>query len=806
MDEVIVVVDGLELAEWSATNGESLDSLLQNLRALGVSGVGVHEWTLQDAAQRGEVFIVSKATLKAMDSPLWQRLPPDTPDSAVIVGWSDGIDPWLARVLADELPHVAEPVQGPDRAGRGIKPGNERDTAPGTNPEANPETPPGPNPGGNLWILTRSNPASIVLGLNPAEVEAVQGAGLLVIPRLQGGGHESLDRLARRFEAIRGDGLGPVVFKGTSVPGFPGYLLPVAEALKASNSSIALIEFAPQHGFPVLAKELGYHVIRAHSITDREMAAGMAPGRAVDRWLRAVRERQIRLLYVRLYMDAGAQDPSTLTATNLSYLDQLTSALRQAGYHLVQGQGNGAALLGSAPGSHVFSPPAPVSPQTITSPATLVTVALIALAAGACAGWVAWAFLSRVLGPGFAVFGARIDRLAWPIVGGVSLLTLAVGGALWLKGYTVLARQGLALLTAIAFPVASVWTALGLVEGRRGVAGASTGGVFDEGGPVRAAPAAPVAAAVDELPRTPSGPAKSRFEMGRSKERAQGHVHGSVDGVVSGLALGIMPAIKAFVVALAITLVGASFVATLMSDVRFLLKIEEFRGVKLAHLAPLVILGIMLIAPSVAGSGTTSSDAGAGGFGGASRETASLKTRVETGGTGTLRALASLVRAWMNQPIRLWELLVVLGAGLVVWVYLIRTGNQGLPVPALEEAFRRLLEENLYARPRTKELLIGHPAIVAALACWVPYAQSKVRWRRFAAYALMLAGAVGQISILNTFAHAHSALAVSLARTVYGVVFGLVLGVVAVFVLSWLDRGMEGKLSRRGGDTDADMT
>ena len=74
MDRVAVVVDGDELAEWAAVTGESWQGLLRRLRQAGVTGVGVYEWTLDDAALRGELFLVSKATLEAMDSPLALRL------------------------------------------------------------------------------------------------------------------------------------------------------------------------------------------------------------------------------------------------------------------------------------------------------------------------------------------------------------------------------------------------------------------------------------------------------------------------------------------------------------------------------------------------------------------------------------------------------------------------------------------------------------------------------------------------------------------------------------------------------------
>src|SRR5690606_24939052 len=127
--------------------------------------------------------------------------------------------------------------------------------------------------------------------------------------------------------------------------------------------------FAPQHGLRELARLVDHRVVRVHSITDREMQAGIARDVAVDRWLRALRERQIRLLYVRLYPHASFDE-------NLEYLTQLTTAVQAAGY--------------------VLGRPAPP-----TAPATpWWTLGLIALATGACAGWVAWTLTARALHTG----------------------------------------------------------------------------------------------------------------------------------------------------------------------------------------------------------------------------------------------------------------------------------------------------------------------------------------------------------------------------------------------------------------------
>ncbi len=74
---------------------------------------------------------------------------------------------------------------------------------------------------------------------------------------------------------------------------------------------------------------MGGKVVKVHSIESKEMPM-YDPPRAVERYVRAVRERNVRLCYVRLFL-TGAPDPMT---ANLSYLDALRGDLRGGGFAL----------------------------------------------------------------------------------------------------------------------------------------------------------------------------------------------------------------------------------------------------------------------------------------------------------------------------------------------------------------------------------------------------------------------------------------------------------------------------------------
>ena len=117
------------------------------------------------------------------------------------------------------------------------------------------------------------------------------------------------------------------------------------------------------------------------------------------------------------------------------------------------------------------------------------------------------------------------------------------------------------------------------------------------------------------------------------------------------------------------------------------------------------------------------------------------------------------------------------GVGAALLVALLRSGNfTVLPVPNVELQLRNALENLLVIRPRFKEFLIGHPALVL----WASL--GALRWRPWAV-GLLAIGMLGQVSIVNSFLHLHTPLWVTLLRTVHGLWLGLTIGMILVMAL-----------------------
>jgi hypothetical protein len=125
----------------------------------------------------------------------------------------------------------------------------------------------------------------------------------------------------------------------------------------------------------------------------------------------------------------------------------------------------------------------------------------------------------------------------------------------------------------------------------------------------------------------------------------------------------------------------------------------------------------------------------------------------------------------------LW--LVLVGVALAAgFYYLSRTGNAG-QASVLEKIFRSFLENTLGIRPRTKEFLLAHPLFLLG-------AYLSVRYKN--AVYLLLFGVIGQLSIVDTFAHLHTPIVISGIRIVYGLLFGTLFGLIFIGVWEILTR------------------
>ncbi len=189
-----------------------------------------------------------------------------------------------------------------------------------------------------------------------------------------------------------------------------------------------------------------------------------------------------------------------------------------------------------------------------------------------------------------------------------------------------------------------------------------------------------------------------------------------------------------------LSLVGAVLLVGTLAGTRYMLKLDAFSGVKLAHLLPLALIAFYFafLLPS-------------------GRRLADLKKQVES---------------MLNQPILVKFAVACAVLAAFGLVYLLRTGNDaGTLVLPLELKVRAFLDQTLAVRPRTKEFLIGHPLLL--LLFYTGYRNARY-------LVLVLLAAIGQISAVMTFAHLHTPLEISLIRVFNGLWLGALIGLVLI--------------------------
>lgn len=199
-------------------------------------------------------------------------------------------------------------------------------------------------------------------------------------------------------------------------------------------------------------------------------------------------------------------------------------------------------------------------------------------------------------------------------------------------------------------------------------------------------------------------------------------------------------ALNWFIVATLISLSAVPLVTGLLNNITYSLVLEQFRGVSVLHFAPIILVAIYVFFYS----------------------------------TNSFGGVIKRIRGALSQPITvLWVCIAVVLAA-VGFYYLSRTGNAG-KVSAIELLIRNWLESSFGVRPRFKEFMLGHPPMLLGLFL-------ALRYR--ASWLLIIAGVIGQLTMVSTFTHIHTPFYISSIRTLLGLGTGLIIG--CLFIAVWL--------------------
>lgn len=510
-------------------------------------------------------------------------------------------------------------------------------------------------------LLSYGNVRTLGLGLPQEGLAAAKAANLRIAGRIGNFPGVSVASATDVLRDLKAQGASIVIFTGEEVLGYRGLEKQIAALFREPGASAAVpdpppsldllygaVEFGKQKGDEKLAAALHGDYVRVHSIQAAEMGQ-MEESEAIERFVKAARERNIRFCYVRLLTFAG-DDP---VGVNVAFLGKIKQGMQRGSGLTGGGLGFGAAKRYAE---------------------TAVPSALFLLMALGTAGGATWVV---------HLFCPLPERAKYALLVALSLLCVGMTAGLGETG-----RKFVALLAGIAFPTLACLSLF---------------------------------------------PTERILALHRNNRQKC-----------------LFAALLALFAASLITGIGIAHVIGLLATRPFMLRANQFLGIKAQHAVPLLIVAVAVVLGGVALSG-------------------------ETWEQYRVRALRHF-RAAYNEPARFGLLLLGLVALAGLAIVVARTGNEsGVGVSGFELKFRAILDRILPVRPRTKEFLVGHPAFVLGIAWWL-------RGRRQLAMPCFVVGSLGQVSLLNTFCHIHTPLIVSAWRDVIGLILGALLGI-GVFLL-----------------------
>lgn len=190
-------------------------------------------------------------------------------------------------------------------------------------------------------------------------------------------------------------------------------------------------------------------------------------------------------------------------------------------------------------------------------------------------------------------------------------------------------------------------------------------------------------------------------------------------------------------IVLSVNALGAYTIVSSLADIRYIMNLKLFSGVKLSFLLPLLLFVVNYLV--------------------CFNEEDSL--------------LKNLYIQLQKKP-NYMVLLAGLAGAIILYIYLGRSGNtSGLTVSSMEIRIREILENIFLARPRFKEMIIGYPALLTMVYLYHRYKENLIL------LVLGLGVVMGSISMVNSFCHVFTAISISASRTLAGLLIGLIIGI-----------------------------
>lgn len=634
---VITAIDYREFLKSANFASQDIDTVLDKLQQAGVKCVAVKETTVRDLDERGDIGLYSVAEFRA----LMQDYNPDSwpeieaqlknekinPSNRIIVSFKPETTEFLAERLTKRFTEEELLM---------FNAGNQDYFL------VRSELTPQPRPANSM-----ENPPPVFdarLGFDENLLDKLWARGwqIVLMPGQNRG--SNLAYLQEYRETVKKYGVNTLIIDGGQVPGYPKHLDAMQKLIAEENLTLGIIEtsvqlgYMEQKGLDEIMEAGGYPINRVYSTRNDEFLQDVND--RYYRWIRAVVDRGIRIMYVTPFSDNKLAFSENLEQTTAK-LDLFHQTITDKGFTT----GRQLPPMNNAvPGKlHYF----------------MVSLSLL---------FAALLYLCYLV---------RMDKKLLIALAGTGIALLAAANLL----------MGMDLAKIYALGAAIIYPSLSIL-----------------------------------------------LFMIYLRDYRQ---HSFLRMFITSLAILV-----------GVNMLGGYTIVSSLTDIRYIMNVEYFRGVKIAFLLPLLLLGINYLA---------------------------CFTREE----GVVPYLAAILR---KSPSYM-ALVLMLFALVALYLYVGRSGHTaGVGVSSLELRLREILETIFLARPRFKEILIGYPALMALI-----YLYRRYPWRELVLI-LGLGIMMGSISMVNSFSHVFTAITVSASRTLSGLIVGVAIGIVTLAGIYLLEK------------------
>ncbi len=295
---VELCVDLNDIKKIAALEKKPLSPILDELRKLGVASVGVYEETLPDANALGEIYYAKGSGVKRIKlNPLFCQLS-------------------KKNLIVNDRTYIYAPF-GDSRK----RIYSELSWALGSAALHFYKT--------NILEVNETEEGLRTLGLGISEIQKdyLEGKGFRIVPRLLNDPRYNDQNIGPKISALAGSEI--VVFDGEEIIGYPEWIGATADALRKNNIKYGYIEIVKQDGDALLRKLMGNEVVRVHSVPKDELKK-ISKDEAVTRFVRAARERKVKLFYLRPFLPPQAEGAPV--AYNLAYFAEIKVEFEKAGF------------------------------------------------------------------------------------------------------------------------------------------------------------------------------------------------------------------------------------------------------------------------------------------------------------------------------------------------------------------------------------------------------------------------------------------------------------------------------------------